>query len=87
MPTKTCVCSQNPLNSTTLQDHGLLAPGSVVLADNVLCPGAPDYLHYVRSSLKYSSRFYSAHLEYTLVPDGLERSVYQEDRWTNTSRD
>lgn len=70
-----------------LEDHGLLAPGSVVLADNVLCPGAPDYLRYVRSSLKYSSRFYPAHLEYTRVPDGLELSEYRGDRRTRQSRD
>ncbi|XP_041802358.1 catechol O-methyltransferase A [Chelmon rostratus] len=60
-----------------LEDCGLLARGSVVLADNVVCPGAPDYLNYVRSNLKYSSRFYQAHLEYTRVLDGLERSEYQ----------
>ncbi|XP_051282730.1 catechol O-methyltransferase A isoform X2 [Dicentrarchus labrax] len=62
-----------------LEDCGLLAQGSVVLADNVVCPGAPDYLNYVRYNLKYSSRFYQAHLEYTRVLDGLERSEYQGD--------
>lgn len=55
----------------------------MVLADNVLCPGAPDYLNYIRSSLKYSSRFYKAHLEYTRVPDGLERSEYRGDGQTD----
>ncbi|XP_044206505.1 catechol O-methyltransferase A isoform X1 [Thunnus albacares] len=59
-----------------LEHCGLLAKGSVVLADNVVCPGAPDYLKYVRSNLKYNSRFYQAHLEYTRVLDGLERSEY-----------
>ncbi|XP_045912011.1 catechol O-methyltransferase A isoform X1 [Micropterus dolomieu] len=63
-----------------LEDCGLLARGSVVLADNVVCPGAPEYLNYIRSSLKYSSRFYQAHLEYTRVLDGLERSEYQGER-------
>lgn len=52
----------------------------MVLADNVVCPGAPDYLKYVRSNPKYSSRFYRAHLEYTRVLDGLERSEYQGDQ-------
>uniref|UniRef100_A0A673BDD8 catechol O-methyltransferase n=1 Tax=Sphaeramia orbicularis TaxID=375764 RepID=A0A673BDD8_9TELE len=59
-----------------LEDCGLLDQGSVVLADNVLCPGAPEYLDYVRSSLRFSSRFYRSHLEYTRVLDGLERSEY-----------
>uniref|UniRef100_A0A673BAV2 catechol O-methyltransferase n=1 Tax=Sphaeramia orbicularis TaxID=375764 RepID=A0A673BAV2_9TELE len=43
-----------------LEDCGLLDQGSVVLADNVL------------SSLRFSSRFYRSHLEYTRVLDGLE---------------
>ena len=63
-------------NGPLLQDCCLLARGSVVLADNVVCPGAPDYLNYIRSNLNYSSRFYQAHLEYTRVLDGLERSQY-----------
>ncbi|XP_053174050.1 catechol O-methyltransferase A [Scomber japonicus] len=69
-----------------LEDCGLLAHGSVVLADNVICPGAPDYLKYVRSNLKYSSRFYQAHLEYTRVLDGLERSEFQDGE-TDTQTD
>ncbi|KAJ1558779.1 hypothetical protein HK405_012997 [Cladochytrium tenue] len=30
-----------------VEEHGLVRPGGVVLADNVLVPGAPDYLAYV----------------------------------------
>lgn len=30
------------------EEHGLLRKGSVVLADNVLFPGAPEYLAYVK---------------------------------------
>ncbi|XP_071333613.1 catechol O-methyltransferase A [Trachinotus anak] len=59
-----------------LEDYSLLAQGSVVLADNVVCPGAPDYLNYIRSNLNYRSRFFQAHLEYTRILDGLERSEY-----------
>uniref|UniRef100_A0A3B4WSH1 catechol O-methyltransferase n=2 Tax=Seriola lalandi dorsalis TaxID=1841481 RepID=A0A3B4WSH1_SERLL len=59
-----------------LEDCSLLAQGSVVLADNVVCPGTPDYLNYIRSNLNYRSRFYQAHLEYTRVLDGLEKSEY-----------
>ncbi|XP_069033889.1 catechol O-methyltransferase A [Embiotoca jacksoni] len=65
---------------TLLEDCGLLARGSVVLADNVICPGAPEYLNYIRSNRRFSSRFYRAHLEYTRVLDGLERSEYLGDR-------
>ncbi|KAG7251835.1 hypothetical protein CRUP_017354, partial [Coryphaenoides rupestris] len=55
---------------------GLLRVGSVLLADNVICPGTPDYLEYVRSSPRYESRYYRSHLEYTKVEDGLEKSIF-----------
>ncbi|XP_071393729.1 catechol O-methyltransferase A-like [Centroberyx affinis] len=72
-----------------LEECGLLASGSVLLADNVLCPGTPEYLQYVRSNPQYHSQFYQAHLEYTRVPDGLERSVYlgETDRETDRQKD
>ncbi|XP_060786899.1 catechol O-methyltransferase A [Neoarius graeffei] len=59
-----------------LEECGLLRKGSVLLADNVICPGTPDYLEYVRNSPHYESRYYPAHLEYTKVEDGLEKSVF-----------
>lgn len=59
-----------------VQECGLLRKGSVLLADNVICPGTPDYLEYVRSSLRYTSQYFKSHLEYTKVEDGLEKSVF-----------
>lgn len=59
-----------------LEECSLLHHGSVLLADNVLCPGAPDYLQYVRNSPAYTSTYLPAHLEYTQAPDGLEKSHY-----------
>ncbi|KAI4872272.1 hypothetical protein NFI96_027702 [Prochilodus magdalenae] len=59
-----------------LEECGLLRKGSVLLADNVICPGAPEYLKYIRNNPRYESRYYPAHLEYTKVEDGLEKSVY-----------
>ncbi|KAF4072574.1 hypothetical protein AMELA_G00264530 [Ameiurus melas] len=58
------------------EECGLLRKGSVLLADNVICPGTPEYLEYVRNSPHYESRYYPAHLEYTKVEDGLEKSVF-----------
>lgn len=58
------------------QECGLLHKGSILLADNVICPGTPDYLAYVRNSPKYESKYFKSHLEYTKVEDGLEKSVY-----------
>ncbi|XP_076132255.1 catechol O-methyltransferase A [Alosa pseudoharengus] len=59
-----------------LEECGLLRKGSVLMADNVICPGTPDYLAYVRSSPKYDSKYFKSHLEYTKAEDGLEKSVY-----------
>ncbi|XP_020489487.1 catechol O-methyltransferase B isoform X1 [Labrus bergylta] len=59
-----------------MEECGLLGKGSILLADNVICPGAPDYLEYVRSSPQYESQYFKSHLEYTKVEDGLEKSVF-----------
>ncbi|KAK2898259.1 hypothetical protein Q8A67_009677 [Cirrhinus molitorella] len=59
-----------------LEDCGLLKKGTVLLADNVICPGTPEYLKYVRNSPRYESRYYKSNLEYSKVEDGLEKSVF-----------
>ncbi|XP_066500341.1 catechol O-methyltransferase A [Hoplias malabaricus] len=59
-----------------LEECSLLRKGSVLLADNVICPGAPEYLEYIRKSPRYESKYYQSHLEYTQVEDGLEKSVF-----------
>nr|XP_020448917.1 catechol O-methyltransferase-like [Monopterus albus]XP_020448919.1 catechol O-methyltransferase-like [Monopterus albus]XP_020448920.1 catechol O-methyltransferase-like [Monopterus albus]XP_020448921.1 catechol O-methyltransferase-like [Monopterus albus]XP_020448922.1 catechol O-methyltransferase-like [Monopterus albus]XP_020448923.1 catechol O-methyltransferase-like [Monopterus albus] len=67
------------LSDTKLMEEcGLLRKGSVLLADNVICPGAPDYVEYVRSSPRYKSHYFRSHLEYTKAEDGLEKSVFLE---------
>ncbi|XP_028848547.1 catechol O-methyltransferase A [Denticeps clupeoides] len=64
------------LDTKLLEDCGLLRKGSVLLADNVICPGTPEYLAYVRNNPRYKSTYYKSHLEYTKVEDGLEKSVF-----------
>ncbi|KAK6303872.1 hypothetical protein J4Q44_G00263260 [Coregonus suidteri] len=59
-----------------LEECQLLRKGSILLADNVICPGTPDYLEYVRNSPRYESKYFKSHLEYTKVEDGLEKSVF-----------
>lgn len=59
-----------------IEECGLLRKGSVLLADNVICPGTPDYLEYVRGSPLYESCYFKSHLEYTKVEDGLEKSIF-----------
>ncbi|XP_006013444.1 catechol O-methyltransferase A [Latimeria chalumnae] len=59
-----------------LEAFGLLRKGTVLLADNVVFPGAPEYLAYIRNSPRYRSEYYQSYLEYTRVEDGLEKSVF-----------
>ncbi|XP_075041680.1 catechol O-methyltransferase B-like isoform X2 [Mixophyes fleayi] len=59
-----------------LEESDLLRAGTVLLADNVTCPGAPDYLQYVRNSPRYQSQYYPAQLEYLQVEDGMEKSIF-----------
>lgn len=61
-----------------LERHGLLRPGSVVVADNVgPMFGAHEYLGYVRGSGRYSTRYEQSTLEYSELEDGVEISIYK----------
>ena len=61
-----------------IEKHGLLRPGSVVIADNV-GPffGAEKYLTYVRGCNRYDNRNVAAHIEYQSVEDAVEISVWK----------
>ncbi|CAF1512564.1 unnamed protein product [Rotaria magnacalcarata] len=59
-----------------LEKYGLIQSGTMIVADNVIYPGAPDYLHYIRNNPKYKTRLYESTLEYNdNVRDGVEISV------------
>ncbi|CAF3027087.1 unnamed protein product [Rotaria socialis] len=59
-----------------LEQEGLIKTGTTIVADNVICPGAPDYLAYVRNNPQYSSVLHETTLEYRNdVPDGVEISI------------
>ena len=61
-----------------MEEHGLLKPGSIVVADNVgEFFGAEPYLQYVRESGKFDSENRVATIEYTSLPDAVEISVYR----------
>jgi len=67
----------NDLNS--ILDRGWLHPGSVVVADNILVPGAPKYREYMRQQQGklWKTVEHKAHLEYqSLVPDLVLESDY-----------
>ncbi|XP_059974401.1 catechol O-methyltransferase [Mesoplodon densirostris] len=60
-----------------LEECGLLRKGTVLLADNVICPGTPEFLEYVRGSSRFECTHFSSYLEYSQVVDGLEKVVYK----------
>ncbi len=61
-----------------LEQHGLLRPGSIVVADNTGELFAPDaYLGYVRGCGRYDSESREARIEYSELPDAVEISVYR----------
>jgi len=62
-----------------LFDSILLQSGSVIVADNVIYPGAPDYLEWIRNKKNYLNTFHDLVLEYSKEgkKDGIEVSIKQ----------
>ena len=59
-----------------LEEHNLIQSGTMIVADNVITPGAPDYLQYIRGNANYTSKQYDGKIEYRDdVPDAVEVSV------------
>lgn len=64
-----------------IEQHGLIGPGSIVVADNVGDLFDPhEYLDYVRSCGHYESEHREATIEYTKLPDAVEISVVRGER-------
>lgn len=58
-------------------ENDLLENGSVILADNVIYPGSPDYLEFIRNNPQFKSVFFKSNLEYMPeIEDGLEKSIF-----------
>lgn len=61
-----------------LEKHGLLKPGTVVVADNVGLFDASAYFAHVRGSGRYDSRNVASTVEYRdEIPDAVEISVFK----------
>jgi catechol O-methyltransferase len=59
-----------------LEEFGLIKSGTMIVADNVIKPGAPDYLEYIRNNPNYTTTFYEEYIEYrTDLVDGIEIST------------
>ncbi|KAJ1120539.1 hypothetical protein NDU88_008704 [Pleurodeles waltl] len=60
-----------------LEEHDLLQEGTVILADNVIFPGAPHFLQYVKSCGKYQCKIHRTSLEYfRYIRDGMAELIY-----------
>nr|XP_035960113.1 catechol O-methyltransferase isoform X2 [Halichoerus grypus] len=59
-----------------LEECGLLRKETVLLADNVIFPGTPDFLAYVRGNSRFECTHFTSYLEYSKAVDGLEKVVY-----------
>lgn len=59
-----------------IEELGYLKKGSTIVADNVIFPGAPDYLKHIRQKKDiYKSTFNATTVEYSDIPDGVEVTV------------
>jgi catechol O-methyltransferase len=59
-----------------LEEVDLIKSGTMIFADNVIKPGTPDYLEYVRNNSNYMTTFKEANLEYSEdIVDGIEISI------------
>ncbi|CAF1217138.1 unnamed protein product [Rotaria sordida] len=59
-----------------LENIGLIKSKTMIVADNVIRPGVPDYLEYVRNNPNYTSTFYPGKIEYREdLDDGIEISI------------
>ncbi|XP_043928945.1 transmembrane O-methyltransferase [Protopterus annectens] len=60
-----------------LEEERLLREGTIILADNVIFPGAPHFLQYVKTCGKYQCKVHRAHLEYfKSIRDGMAELTY-----------
>uniref|UniRef100_A0A665U5F1 catechol O-methyltransferase n=1 Tax=Echeneis naucrates TaxID=173247 RepID=A0A665U5F1_ECHNA len=67
-----------------LEGSGLLGKGSMIVADNVLFPGAPKFLRHIRKSGLYEWKVHRATLEYSKgIRDGMAELIISPKSNTN----
>ncbi|KAG8455940.1 hypothetical protein GDO86_001947 [Hymenochirus boettgeri] len=64
------------IDTKMLEEFRVLREGSVLLADNVVYPGVPDFLQYVRTCGRYECTNYPSHVQYMNQEDALEKAVF-----------
>jgi catechol O-methyltransferase len=59
-----------------LENVGLIQSGTMIVTDNVIRPGAPDYLEYIQNNPNYTTTTHEAALEYRNdIRDAVEISI------------
>eukprot|EP00762_Andalucia_godoyi_P004269 ANDGO_05498.mRNA.1 putative catechol O-methyltransferase 2 len=68
-----------------LEKSGLLRNGTIIVGDNILFPGVPDYLAYVKEHPQFTSILKTAQLEYSkTVKDAMLISTWYESKLPHT---
>ncbi|KAE8634782.1 hypothetical protein XENTR_v10002436 [Xenopus tropicalis] len=65
------------IDTKLLEECQLLRKGSVLLADNVVYPGIPDFLEHVRTCGRYDCTNYPSRVQYMNKEDALEKAVFK----------
>lgn len=59
-----------------LEELGLITSGTMIVADNVIIPGAPGYLEYVRNNPNYKTTLHEEFINHREeIRDGVEVSI------------
>lgn len=59
-----------------MEQCGLLRKGTILLADNIIFPGAPEFVKYIRNNERFECTTFHSHLEYMKAEDAMEKAVY-----------
>jgi catechol O-methyltransferase len=58
-----------------LEEYGIIKKGTILIGDNIIYPGSPDYLAFFKESKDYDSTLYHSYLEYCNKPDAVLISI------------
>ena len=54
-----------------LEQYGVIKKGTIVIGDNIIAPGSPDYLAHFKQNNKYDSILEHSYVEYCDIPDAI----------------
>ena len=62
-----------------MEGYGMVGKGSVVVGDNMIFPGCPEYIEHIKARADYDSVLYHSFVEYSAVPDAVLVSVKNQE--------